>query len=118
MMSWRARFGQNGTVQAWPWGRMAEECDIHLVPIVDEGGCGYCRRFLERAPGAAEMDEGARLEELEQWLTARLSVPAELLYRRIEELVGRRISLVELEDPDLLLQRARAPGRSWAWDDW
>jgi hypothetical protein len=64
------------------------------------------------------MSEGARLEELEQWLTARPSVPAELLYRRIEELVGRRISLAELEDPDLLLQRARGPHRAWDWDDW
>jgi len=103
---------------SWPWGRMADECDVHLVPIVSAEGCVYCRRFLADAPPGQAMPEGARIEELEQWLAARLSVPAELLYRRIEELVGRRISLSELEDPDLLLQRARGPRRAWDWDDW
>jgi molybdopterin converting factor small subunit len=96
---------------------MADECDVHLVPIVSGEGCLYCRRFLGEASAATEMTEGARLEELEQWLLARRSVPAELLYRRIEELAGRRISLAELEDPDLLLQRARGPRRAWDWDD-
>ncbi len=103
---------------SWPWGRLADECDVHLVPIVDAEGCRYCRRFLAGAPAAHEMPEGLRLEELEQWLTARPSVPQELLFERIEELVGRRISLAELEDPDLLLERARGPRRGWDWDDW
>ncbi len=107
-----------GGVGSWPWGRMADECDVHLVPIVSPEGCVYCRRFLAEAPPGEAMGEAARLEELEQWLLAGLSVPAELLYRRIEELVGRRISLAELEDPDVLLRRARGPRRGWAWEDW
>lgn len=112
------RLRQNGGVGSWLWGRLAEECDVHLVPIVVAEGCGYCRRFLASAPLGREMSEGARLEELEQWLTARPSVPAELLYARIEELLGRRIGLAELEDPDSLLRRARGPRRGWDWDDW
>ncbi len=102
----------------WPYGYLAEECDIHLVPITNAAGCGYCLRFLAEAPPGHALPEGVRLEELEQWLTARQSVPEELLYRRIEELVGRRISLYELEQPDELLQEARGPRRGRTWDDW
>lgn len=105
--------------EPWPFTPLAEECDIHLVPIASAAGCGYCLRFLAGAPPGHELPEGVRLEELEQWLTARRSVPEELLYRRIEELVGRRISLSELEHPDELLQEARLPRRRGGpWADW
>lgn len=95
------------------------ECDIHLVPIDGEAGCRYCLRFLEHAPLADELPLTVRLAELEQWLSARRSVPEELLYRRIEALVGRSISLHELDDPDRLLRRAQQPRRtSDDWPDW
>jgi hypothetical protein len=41
-----------------------------------------------------------------------------MYYRRIEQLVGRQISLTELNDPDLLMKRAQRPSRQWDWDDW
>ena len=94
------------------------ECDIHLVPIVDEQGCGYCRRFLAEAPDVSGLPMTVRLEELERWLTAGRSVPEHLLFERIEALVGRRISIHELDDPDGLIRRAQRPGRSYDWDDW
>ncbi len=94
------------------------ECDIHLVPFERHRGCVYCLRFLEDAPDPATLSQPAKLEELERWLLAERSVPEDLLYRRIEALVGRRISLHELDDPDLLLRRAQRPARQWDWDDW
>ncbi len=95
------------------------ECDIHLVPFERATGCRYCLRFLEDAPKADDLPMTVRLTELEQWLSARRSVPEELLYRRIEALVGRSISLHELDDPDLLLRRAQQPRRNWDyWSDW
>ncbi|MBK9613572.1 hypothetical protein [Candidatus Amarobacter glycogenicus] len=96
----------------------ALECDIHLVPFHDERGCGYCLRFLREAPDARDLSTSARMEELERWLLANRSVPEELFYSRIEALVGRRISPHELDDPDLLIQRAQRPGRTYDWDDW
>lgn len=94
------------------------ECDIHLVPIVDERGCGYCLRFLADAPDARDLSMTTRIEELERWLLANRSVPEELYYARIEALVGRRISPHELDDPDTLIERAQRPGRRYDWDDW
>jgi len=99
--------------------RLGFECDVHLVPIVDANGCVYCLRFLESPPEASALSGPARLEELERWLSAARSVPEELLYERIEALVGRRISIHELDDPDLLLRRAQRPGHNFDyWDDW
>lgn len=96
----------------------APECDIHLVPLAVGASCSYCLRFLECAPDAAELPVAVRVEELERWLTAAASVPMELLYRRIEQLVGRQISLHELDDPDLLIRRAQHPRRSaFHYDD-
>ena len=94
------------------------ECDIHLVPIVDGRGCTYCVRFLEDAPDVSLLSMTTRIEELERWLLANRSVPEELFYERVEALVGRRISPHELDDPDLLIQRAQRPSRNDAWDDW
>ena len=91
------------------------ECDIHLVPFERTVGCGYCLRFLAAAPKADSLPLAVRIEELEQWLTAERSVPAELLYERIEELAGRRISVHELDDPDLLLRRVQRPRRRAAF---
>jgi len=96
----------------------ALECDIHLVPLVRGQGCAYCLRFLEEAPDADELSPGVRMDELERWLTAGHSVPDELIYRRIEALVGRRISIDELDHPDELLRRAQRPRRRGGWDDW
>jgi len=98
------------------------DCDIHLVPFERTVGCGYCLRFLAAAPKADSLPLAVRIEELEQWLTAERSVPAELFYERIEELAGRRISMHELDDPDLLLRRVQRPRRraafaSVGWDD-
>lgn len=98
--------------------RTALECDVHLVPIDPVAGCQYCLRFLEDYPDVDQLTQAQRLEELERWLTAEPSVPIELLYRRIEALVGRRISMHELDDPDLLLRRAQRPRRNTDWDDW
>ena len=95
------------------------ECDIHLVPLADGADCAYCLRFLRTAPPADDLPAAVKLDELEQWLTARPSVPMEMLYERIEALVGRSISMHELDDPDLLLRRAQRPRRrSMDWDDW
>jgi hypothetical protein len=98
--------------------RQALECDIHLVPILDETGCLYCVRFLEDAPDASQLSTTTRIEELERWLLASRSVPEHLYYARIEALVGRRISPHELDDPDTLIRRAQRPGRNYDWDDW
>ncbi|MGE3073564.1 MAG: hypothetical protein AB7N24_05680 [Dehalococcoidia bacterium] len=98
--------------------RTARECDIHLVPIQDERGCVYCVRFLEEAPDASELSMTTRIEELERWLLANRSVPEHMFYERVEALVGRRISPHELDDPDLLIQRAQRPSRNYDWDDW
>ena len=98
--------------------RRAVECDVHLVPILDERGCNYCVRFLEEAPDVSQLSTTTRLEELERWLTASRSVPENLLFNRIEALVGRRISMHELDDPDTLMRRAQRPGRNYDWDDW
>jgi hypothetical protein len=98
--------------------RQALECDIHLVPILDEKGCRYCVRFLEDAPDASQLSTTTRVEELERWLLASRSVPEDLYYARIEALVGRRISPHELDDPDTLIRRAQRPGRTYDWDDW
>ena len=98
--------------------RRALECDIHLVPILDEDGCTYCVRFLEHAPDASQLSATTRIEELERWLLASRSVPEDMYYARIEALVGRRISPHELDDPDTLIRRAQRPGRSYDWDDW
>jgi hypothetical protein len=96
----------------------APECDIHLVPI-PEGGCVYCLRFLADPPDVYEMTTTMKLVELEQWLLSRPSVPGELYTRRIEQLVGRAISLYELDEPERLLQEVMNPSlaRMWA-DDW
>lgn len=94
------------------------ECDIHLVPFEEAKGCRYCLRFLEAPPDPNLMTPAMRLEELEQWLTARPSVPEHLLYARIEQLLGRRLSIHELDDPDLLLRRAQRPRRDPAADYW
>jgi hypothetical protein len=100
-------------------GPRDRECDIHLVPLADAEDCGYCLRFLATAPPADELPAAVKLEELEQWLTATPAVPLELLYRRIEALVGRSISLHELDNPDLLLRRAQRPRRrNDFWDDY
>ena len=45
------------------------------------------------------------------------SVPEDMLFARIEALVGRRISPHELDDPDTLIRRAQRPGRQYDWDD-
>ncbi len=94
------------------------ECDIHLVPFDEAEGCRYCLRFLEAPPDPDLMASAMRLEELEQWLTARPSVPEHLLYTRIEQLLGRRLSIHELDEPDLLLRRARLPRRQPMADYW
>ncbi|MBA4180911.1 MAG: hypothetical protein C0506_10020 [Anaerolinea sp.] len=91
--------------------RSALECDVHLVPLSPGEPCAYCLRFLESAPDPDQIPPAVRLDELERWLTATPAVPLELLYRRIEQLVGRPISLHELEDPDLLMRRAQRPRR-------
>jgi hypothetical protein len=98
--------------------RTAFECDVHLVPIDPVEGCSYCLRFLEDYPDVEQFTQAQRLEELERWLMAEPSVPIDMLYRRIEALVGRRISMHELDDPDLLLRRAQRPRRDPDWDDW
>lgn len=98
--------------------RREPECDVHLVPLPQGMACPYCVRFLEAAPDPEGLDSGARLEELERWLTASPSVPLDLLYGRIEALVGRRISVHELEDPDELLRFAQRPRRQRQWDYW
>ncbi len=98
--------------------RTVVECDVHLVPIEASEGCGYCLRFLEDYPDVGQLTDAQRLEELERWLTSDPSVPVDLLYRRIEALMGRRISIHELDDPDLLLLRAQRPRRNSEWDDW
>ncbi len=98
---------------------MAEaECDIHLVPFDEEKGCGYCLRFLASPPDPELMAPAMRIVELEQWLMARRSVPEELLYARIEQLLGRRLSVHELDDPDALIRRAQRPRRDPAMDWW
>lgn len=94
------------------------ECDVHLVPYPSERGCTYCLRFLEEAPDPSQLSSFARLEELERWLMAERSVPEHLYHQRIEALVGRRISLYELDNPDLLMRRAQRPSRFNDWDDW
>lgn len=94
------------------------ECDIHLVPFEAGEGCRYCLRFLEAPPDPKQMAPAMRLEELEQWLTARRSAPEHLLYARIEQLLGRRLSIHELDDPDLLLLRAQRPRRDAMADYW
>jgi DNA-binding transcriptional regulator YdaS (Cro superfamily) len=96
----------------------AADCDVHLVPMDPESGCIYCLRFLGDAPDAKLLPVTVKLIELEQWLTARRSVPEEMLYQRIEQLVGRKISLHELRNPDELLRRAQRPKRNFDWDDW
>jgi hypothetical protein len=87
------------------------ECDVHLVPIAGEG-CPYCLRFLADAPDPDALGMPERLDELERWLTAAPSVDAELIYRRIEQLAGRQVSLQELANPDLFLRRLRRPRRT------
>ena len=94
------------------------DCDIHLVPLDEARGCTYCLRFLANAPDAKELTLLQRLDELEQWLSARRSVPEDALYRRIEELAGRGISIHELDDPDLFLRRAQRPQRQMDYWDW
>ena len=98
--------------------RPALECDIHLFPLTLERWCPYCVRFLETAPDASELSKEARLEELERWLLAERSVPEHMLYERVEALVGRRISMHELDNPDVLMRRAQRPNRWDDWDDW
>jgi hypothetical protein len=99
-------------------GEFRADCDVHLVPMDPAAGCGYCLRFLADAPDADLLPMTVKLIELEQWLTARRSVPEELLYQRIEQLVGRKISLHELRNPDELLRRAQRPRRDFDWGDW
>jgi hypothetical protein len=94
----------------------ARECDVHLVPI-DGAGCPYCLRFLQNAPAAESLSTAQRLDELERWLTAEPSVDAELIYRRIEQLAGRQVSLQELANPDMFLRRLRRPRRTGFGDD-
>lgn len=98
--------------------RRVLECDVHLVPIQDERGCTYCVRFLEDAPDVSLLSMTTRIEELERWLVANRSVPEHMFYERVEALVGRRISPHELDDPDLLIQRAQRPSRNYDWNDW
>lgn len=86
-------------------------CEIHLVPIVNGAGCRYCLRFLRNAPDPFEMPPGARSDELEQWLVMAHAVDSELIYRRIEDLLGRPVGLEELEYPDELLQEVQRPLR-------
>ena len=78
----------------------------------------YCIRFLEDAPDPSQLSTDARLEELERWLMADRSVPDDMLFNRIEALVGRRISMHELDNPDVLMRRAQRPSRWDDWDDW
>lgn len=94
------------------------ECDIHLVPFEEAAGCRYCLRFLASPPDAALMGPAMRIEELEQWLLARRSVPEGLLYSRIEQLLGRRLSIHELDDPDRLLRSAQRPRRDPDMEWW
>lgn len=94
------------------------ECDIHLVPFDEATGCPYCLRFLAAPPDPGLMAPAMRLEELEQWLMTRRSVPEELLYSRIEQLLGRRLSIHELDDPDTLMRRTQRPQRHHAMDWW
>lgn len=86
-------------------------CEIHLVPIVSEEGCAYCLRFLRDAPDPYDMPPGARADELEQWLLMAYAVDSELIYRRIEDLLGRPVGLEELEEPGDLLEEAQRPLR-------
>ena len=95
-----------------------DECDIHLVPFERGEGCPYCVRFLQDPPNPADLSMETKIEELERWLLATRSVPEDMLYERIEALVGRRISPHELEDHDTLIRRARRPSRQYDWDDW
>lgn len=97
--------------------RPASECDVHKVPLAAGESCSYCLRFLESAPDPSELPAAIRLDELERWLTATPCVPLELRYRRIEQLVGRQISLHELEDPDTLMRHAQRPRRSSSYYD-
>lgn len=104
----------NRVVRPFP----GNECDVHLVPIDGAGaGCPYCLRFLANAPDPDALSMAQRLDELERWLTATPSVDAELIYQRIEQLAGRKVSLQELSDPDLFLRRLRRPRRSFSDDD-
>ena len=86
-------------------------CEIHLVPIVNESGCAYCLRFLRDAPDPYDMPAGARFDEMEQWLLMAHGVDSELIYRRIEDLLGRAVGLEELEEPDMLLEEVQKPLR-------
>ncbi len=96
--------------------RRADECDTHLVPIDPMDGCRYCLRYLADAPDPDDMTRAERLDELERWLLCDTSVPQEPRLRRIERLIGRQVSLYELEDPDRLMQRAFRPRRTdWDW---
>jgi hypothetical protein len=106
-------------IEAMATTRFTAECDVHLTPMDPAEGCHYCLRFLADPPDVDDLPAGVRMDELEQWLMATRSVPADMLYRRIEQLVGRSISMHELEDPDRLMERARRPKRQWDWwDDW
>ncbi len=95
--------------------RREMECDTHLVPIDLRDGCPYCVRFVEMAPDPEKMSRDERLEELERWLLSERSLPPDLFYRRVEQLVGRPVGAYELEDPDTLMRRAMRPRRR---DDW
>lgn len=92
------------------------DCEIHLVPITAES-CVYCLRFLGDPPDATEMPPSMRIAELEQWLLSTRSVPEELLYRRIEQLLGRMLGLHELDEPERLLQEVLNPRLARMWDD-
>ncbi len=95
------------------------DCEIHLAPTSGEG-CVYCRRFLTNPPDTAMMTPSMRAEELEQWLLSAYAVPADLIYRRVEQLLGRMVSVHELDDPARLIQEVHSGRRQSAWwdDDW
>ncbi len=93
------------------------DCEIHLAPYGDDG-CVYCLRFLASPPDAAAMTTSMRAQELEQWLLSAYAVPPDRIYRRVEELLGRMVSLHELDDPDRLIAEVHQPSGGRApWDD-
>jgi hypothetical protein len=95
------------------------DCEIHLAPLGD-GGCVYCRRFLTNPPDATMMTPSMRAQELEQWLLSAFAVPEDLIYRRVEQLLGRMVSIHELDYPDRLIQEIHSGRRQTSWwdDDW
>lgn len=72
-------------------------CQIHKSVQTGETPCPQCMVDYENAPDVSMMTQGERIAEFDKWRAhGQVSIPFELIKKRISELIGRPVPTHEM----------------------